>query len=193
MNLRTPLGRVLGLGTAKDGTSHWWAQRVSGAGLAILGLWFAWAIATMPGYDHASAVAFIGKPVNAVLLLLLTVTMGYHSYLGVQVVIDREFPTERGNIVGIGPAADGSPEGRGTDGTSCVFHLSVLMGRRDIRLKPDCLALVANHHSVGRVAAGSGETFVGLIRHHTTDSNAAESTTTDGTEVNGVLRAHGDA
>ncbi|MDJ0712573.1 MAG: succinate dehydrogenase, hydrophobic membrane anchor protein [Woeseiaceae bacterium] len=88
MSLRSPLGRVLGLGTAKDGTSHWWGQRVSGAGLAILGLWFAWAIATLPGYDHASAVAFIGEPVNAVLLLLLTVTMGYHSYLGVQVVIE---------------------------------------------------------------------------------------------------------
>ena len=88
MSLRSPLGRVLGLGTAKDGTSHWWGQRVSGAGLAILGLWFAWAIATLPGYDHASAVAFIGEPINAVLLLLLTVTMGYHSYLGVQVVIE---------------------------------------------------------------------------------------------------------
>ncbi|MDJ0794559.1 MAG: succinate dehydrogenase, hydrophobic membrane anchor protein [Woeseiaceae bacterium] len=88
MSLRTPLGRVLGLGTAKDGTAHWWAQRVSGAGLAILGLWFAWSIATLPDYDHASAVAFISEPVNAVLLLLLTVTMGYHSYLGVQVVIE---------------------------------------------------------------------------------------------------------
>ena len=88
MSLRSPLGRVLGLGTAKDGTSHWWAQRVSGAGLAILGLWFAWAIATLPGYDHATAVHFIGEPVNVVLLLLLTVTMGYHSYLGVQVVVE---------------------------------------------------------------------------------------------------------
>ena len=88
MSLRSPLGRVLGLGTAKDGTSHWWAQRVSGAGLAALGLWFAWSVATLPGYDHASAVAFIGRPVNAVLLLLLSATMGYHSYLGVQVVIE---------------------------------------------------------------------------------------------------------
>ena len=88
MSLRSPLGRVLGLGTAKDGTGHWWAQRVSGAGLAALGLWFAWSVATLPGYDHASAVAFIGRPVNVVLLLLLSATMGYHSYLGVQVVIE---------------------------------------------------------------------------------------------------------
>ena len=88
MSLRSPLGRVLGLGTAKDGTEHWWGQRVSGVALALLGLWFAWALATMPGFSHAESVAFIGHPVNAVLLLLLSVTMAYHSYLGIQVVIE---------------------------------------------------------------------------------------------------------
>ena len=88
MSLRSPLGRVLGLGTAKDGTSHWWGQRVSGAALAILGLWFVVAIAGMPGYAHADAAAFIGDPLHAVLLILLTVTMAYHSYLGLQVVIE---------------------------------------------------------------------------------------------------------
>ena len=88
MSLRSPLGRVLGLGTAKDGTGHWWGQRVSGIALTILGLWFAWSLATMPGFDHADAVAFIGQPLNAVLLLLLSVTLAYHSYLGIQVVVE---------------------------------------------------------------------------------------------------------
>jgi succinate dehydrogenase / fumarate reductase membrane anchor subunit len=88
MSLRSPLGRVLGLGTAKDGTSHWWGQRVSGIALALLGLWFVIAIAMMPGYGHAEAVAFISKPMHAVLLMLLTVAMAYHSSLGVQVVVE---------------------------------------------------------------------------------------------------------
>jgi len=88
MSLRSPLGRVLGLGTAKDGTSHFWGQRVSGIALAILGLWFAWSAATMPGFGYTESVAFIGEPINALLLLLLSVTMAYHSYLGVQVVIE---------------------------------------------------------------------------------------------------------
>ena len=88
MSLRSPLGRVLGLGTAKDGTGHWWGQRVSGIALAVLGLWFALSIATLPGFGHADAVAFIGEPLHAVLLMLLTVTMAYHSWLGVQVVIE---------------------------------------------------------------------------------------------------------
>ncbi|MBT8103121.1 MAG: succinate dehydrogenase, hydrophobic membrane anchor protein [Gammaproteobacteria bacterium] len=88
MSLRSPLGRVLGLGTAKDGTSHWWGQRISAIGLLFLGLWFAWWLATMPGFSHGDVVAVIGRPVNSVLLLLLSVTLGYHSYLGVQVVIE---------------------------------------------------------------------------------------------------------
>ena len=88
MSLRSPLGRVLGLGTAKDGTSHWWGQRVSGLALAVLGTWFAWSLATMSGFSYAEALTFISRPLNALLLLLLSVTMAWHSYLGVQVVIE---------------------------------------------------------------------------------------------------------
>ena len=88
MSLRSPLGRVLGLGTAKDGTSHWWAQRVSGVALVLLGLWFAISIATLPSLGHANMVAFIRELPNPVLLILLCVTMAYHSYLGLQVVIE---------------------------------------------------------------------------------------------------------
>ncbi|MGB5491571.1 MAG: succinate dehydrogenase, hydrophobic membrane anchor protein [Woeseiaceae bacterium] len=88
MSLRTPLGRVLGLGSAKDGTSHWWGQRVSAIALVFLGLWFAWSLATTPDFGHAAVVAEIGRPLNSVLLLLLSVTLAYHSYLGVQVVIE---------------------------------------------------------------------------------------------------------
>jgi len=88
MSLRSPLGHVLGLGSAKDGTSHWWGQRVSAIALLFLGLWFAYALATMSGFSHDDAVSFIGRPVNSVLLLLLTLTLAYHSYLGLQVVIE---------------------------------------------------------------------------------------------------------
>lgn len=88
MSLRSPLGKVLGLGTAKDGTSHWWGQRVSAIALLMLGLWFAWCLATMAGFDHAVVVAEIGRPINSILLLLLSVTLAYHSYLGIQVVIE---------------------------------------------------------------------------------------------------------
>ena len=88
MSLRTPLGQVLGLGSAKDGTGHFWGQRVSGVGLLLLGLWFAYSLSAMPDFSHVEALTFIGAPLNSVLLLLLVITLAYHSYLGVQVVIE---------------------------------------------------------------------------------------------------------
>lgn len=88
MSLRAPLGKVLGLGTAKDGTEHWWGQRVSAVALSMLGLWIVVALLRIESLDHANALAFIGAPLNSVLLSLLLTTLAYHSYLGVQVVIE---------------------------------------------------------------------------------------------------------
>ena len=88
MSLRAPLGRVLGLGTAKDGTDHWWGQRVSGVALVLLGAWFVVALVGLPSLEHYAVVDFIGRPINTVLLALLCLTVAYHSYLGVQVVIE---------------------------------------------------------------------------------------------------------
>ena len=56
--------------------------------MLLLGLWFACSLATLPGFSHAEALVFIGAPLNSVLLLLLVVTLAYHSNLGVQVVIE---------------------------------------------------------------------------------------------------------
>jgi succinate dehydrogenase / fumarate reductase membrane anchor subunit len=88
MSLRTPLGKVLGLGSAKDGTDHWWGQRVSAVALALLGLWFVVGLASLEGLAYGNVIAFIARPLNGVLLTLLCVTVAYHSYLGVQVVIE---------------------------------------------------------------------------------------------------------
>ena len=88
MSLRTPLGRVLGLGSAKEGTDHWWAQRVSAVALALLGSWFVISLLSLGTVKYGNVIAFLGKPVNSVLMALLAVSLAYHSYLGVQVVIE---------------------------------------------------------------------------------------------------------
>lgn len=88
MSLRSPIGRVLGLGAAKEGAGHWWTQRVTSVGLVLLTLWFVASLLALGDFDHAAVVAWIGKPVNAVLLLLLIGTAVYHSQLGVQVVAE---------------------------------------------------------------------------------------------------------
>lgn len=88
MSLRSPLGRVLGLGSAKSGFHHWWGQRLSAAALAPLGLWFAFSLAGLPGMDYGTVAAWIAAPLHAILLILLLLTLLYHSSLGLQVVIE---------------------------------------------------------------------------------------------------------
>jgi succinate dehydrogenase / fumarate reductase membrane anchor subunit len=95
MSLRTPIGRVLGLGAAKEGVSHWWSQRVSAVALVLLTLWFVASLLSLQDFSHATVVAWIAEPLNAVLMLLLTGTLVYHSQLGVQVVVE-DYVTSHG-------------------------------------------------------------------------------------------------
>jgi len=88
MSLRSPMGRVLGLGSAKEGVSHWWAQRVSAVALVILGLWFVSSLLRLGGFGYPLVRAFIAAPLNAVLLSLLIGTTVYHMWLGMQVIIE---------------------------------------------------------------------------------------------------------
>jgi succinate dehydrogenase / fumarate reductase membrane anchor subunit len=70
------------------GTRHFVAQRVTAIILTFLGLWFAVSIIGIDLFAHGVVVAFVADPLNVFLLTLLTVTLAYHSYLGVQVVIE---------------------------------------------------------------------------------------------------------
>jgi succinate dehydrogenase / fumarate reductase membrane anchor subunit len=88
MSLKSPLGQVLGSGSAKDGTSHWWSQRITAIGLVILGLWFAAELICLDSLDYRGMTMFLASPFNAVMLTLLLLTMLYHSVLGLQVVIE---------------------------------------------------------------------------------------------------------
>ena len=88
MSLRALLGQVLGCDNAKGATAHFWAQRLSGIGTLIAGLWFIFSILGIPGFGYADALAFITTPLNGVMLLLLVVVMAYHSNLGVQVIVE---------------------------------------------------------------------------------------------------------
>jgi succinate dehydrogenase / fumarate reductase membrane anchor subunit len=96
MSLMTPLNRVLGLGTAKGAAEHWWLQRVTAVALLPLGLWFVYGLLTLPGFDFASVAAWVQEPITSILLILLVVAVGYHSALGVQVVIE-DYVTGKGS------------------------------------------------------------------------------------------------
>lgn len=88
MALRSPLGRALGLGSAKSGFDHWWGQRLSAGALVLLGLWFAVSLLGLASTDYWAVAAWVGEPRHAILLILFLITLLYHSSLGVQVVIE---------------------------------------------------------------------------------------------------------
>ena len=85
---RSALARVRFLGSAKDGTGHWWAQRLTALALVPLCLWFVASIVMLAGADHGQVVAWIGRPVPAILMVLLIVATFHHAQLGLQVVIE---------------------------------------------------------------------------------------------------------
>ncbi len=86
--MRTPLGRALGLGSAKEGVGHWWAQRMSALALVPLTVWFVASLVAMAGADYFAIRDWIGSPVVAGLLVLLIVATFYHTALGLQVIIE---------------------------------------------------------------------------------------------------------
>lgn len=88
MGLRTPLARVRHLGSAKDGTAHWWMQRVTALALVPLAVWFCAALVFHLGAGYEATAAWIGHPVTGGLLLVLIVATFYHGFLGLQVVIE---------------------------------------------------------------------------------------------------------
>ncbi len=87
-SLRSPLGRARGLGSAKDGTHHWWAQRVTAIAMVPLLLWFVASIVSLAGAPLPTVQAWIASPISAVLLLSLIVAVFHHAQLGLQVVIE---------------------------------------------------------------------------------------------------------
>lgn len=86
-DFRSPLSRVKGLGSAKDGTSHFWHQRLTAIALIPLVLWFGFGLASLPT-EYASLTAYIQQPVVAIGLILLIAMVFYHAQLGLQTVLE---------------------------------------------------------------------------------------------------------
>jgi succinate dehydrogenase / fumarate reductase, membrane anchor subunit len=88
MSLKSPLGRVLGLGSAGTGTEHWLGQRLSAVAMVPLTVWFALSLLSLPAMEFPVVSGWVAEPLHAVLLVLLVVALVYHSGLGTQVVAE---------------------------------------------------------------------------------------------------------
>ena len=87
MSLRSPLGRVLGTGAAKEGVAHWWMMRVSAIALIPLSLWFVFALLGKPLQSYDAMRGWLGQPWVALPTMLLIITLAIHSRLGIEEII----------------------------------------------------------------------------------------------------------
>jgi succinate dehydrogenase / fumarate reductase membrane anchor subunit len=86
--LRTQLGRVRGLGSAKAGSHHWWLSRLSSLALIPLTLWFMFGVLSIVGDGHAAAVKWLSSPFSAVMMILFVGVTFHHTSSGIQVVLE---------------------------------------------------------------------------------------------------------
>jgi len=88
MAYRTPLARVRGLGSAKEGTDHFWMQRLTAASNVVLVAFLILLLVRLAGADYATVKATLARPQNAIPLLLLVLSGIIHMRLGMQTIID---------------------------------------------------------------------------------------------------------
>jgi len=86
--MRSTLGQVRGLGSAKHGMAHWWAQKVTSFALIPLTLWFVWSCVRLKGLPRADVAHWVANPLVATLLVVLIVTTFHHLQLGLESVIE---------------------------------------------------------------------------------------------------------
>jgi succinate dehydrogenase / fumarate reductase membrane anchor subunit len=84
----TELGRVRGLGSAKEGAHHWWNHRVTAGSNLVVMIWFILSIARLPSYDYSTVHAWMTSAWVAIPMLLLIVSVFWHFRLGLQIVIE---------------------------------------------------------------------------------------------------------
>ncbi|MGH6932216.1 MAG: succinate dehydrogenase, hydrophobic membrane anchor protein [Dongiaceae bacterium] len=96
---RSELGRVEGLGSAKEGVTHWWAQRVTAVALVPLTMWLVATLVTHAGADHADMVDWLSSPLSLGLMTSVIAATFHHAQLGLQVAIEDYIQHEAGKIL----------------------------------------------------------------------------------------------
>jgi succinate dehydrogenase / fumarate reductase membrane anchor subunit len=92
----TPLGKVRGLGSAREGGEHWLSERVNSAALLLLGAWLIASLLFLPSLDQRTLAEWLAAPSGAVPMALFIVTSFIHALDGMKVVVD-DYVHDEGN------------------------------------------------------------------------------------------------
>jgi succinate dehydrogenase / fumarate reductase membrane anchor subunit len=92
----TPLGKVRGLGSAREGGEHWLTERVTSIALLLLGSWYIASLMLLPSLDWHTLTEWLRAPSGAVPMALLIVIGFKHALDGMKVVVD-DYVHEEGN------------------------------------------------------------------------------------------------
>jgi len=101
MSIRTPIGRLRGLGSAKSGTEHFWHQRLTAIANVFLVTAFVIILVSLLGRSHATVIQTLGSPFVAIVMLLMVGSVTYHMKLGMQVVIEDYVHDEKWKFAAI--------------------------------------------------------------------------------------------
>ena len=99
MAYRTPLARVRGLGSAKEGAGHFWRQRLTAVANIFLVAFLVWLLVTLAGEDHATVENTLAQPHVAIPLLLLVLSGLVHMRLGMQTIIEDYVHSEGSKVI----------------------------------------------------------------------------------------------
>jgi succinate dehydrogenase / fumarate reductase membrane anchor subunit len=99
MAYRTPLARVRGLGSAKEGAGHFWRQRLTAVANIFLVAFLVWLLVTLAGEDHATVENALAQPHVAIPLLLLVLSGLVHMRLGMQTIIEDYVHSEGSKVI----------------------------------------------------------------------------------------------
>lgn len=99
--MHSELGRVRGLGSAKEGAHHWWRQRVTAFGNLVLILWLIGSLLRLPDLGYDTVRTWLQSPLAAVPMILIVLNTFWHFRLGLQVVIE-DYQHDESRIIAMG-------------------------------------------------------------------------------------------